>query len=192
MTIPTYAVLPWTRLPGEYPRLAEQGSIERDFAMTYVGSPALERRIRSSLRRFAVRRFSFWRPSATAVILYTLAFIALGGREPIWVPITAAIVFLIIATAMPFATLRGVDIAATEYARPGEVYGALVEADSLLWKLPDVVFEISFSEVQRVVSYGGVSVLGLKHSRAIVVLPEELLSASQVARIGEVASTASD
>jgi hypothetical protein len=183
MTIPSHSLLDRRALKPQYLPVAREVSPESTFDNSYVGSADIEHRVRAALRRYAIRGIRFWQFPVAVFVLFLFQTIAVGPRSETWYPFVTGGIAVIIAVVMPVVILRGADRAATENARVDETYGSSIDQESLLWKLPDVVFEMKFRDIARIFSYADVVIFRMKGSRAICVMPREILPPPELARI---------
>jgi hypothetical protein len=178
MTIPTYSMLDRKMLPPVFPPLAPSNPDDGQFDFTYTGSAAIEARIRSAMSAFARSDYNFWKYTAVVFVAAVATGIIGGARYPIAMPVLSLILFLLIGGIVPRRILRQIDVAAGVYAVEGETYRSFFDDEAIWWAVPGGTYRIPFAAISRVFTTNGVTILGVGNSRAICVLPSELLPAN--------------
>ena len=167
------------KLLAEHPPLAADNLSSVHFENSYIGTIAMERRIRRVLTKRALREFQFWWIPVMGICL-SIALVLF--EVPRWpqIGVVGFIVFLIIGASQPIGILQDVRRTAKSFSRLGEEYALHFGTFAFLWKVPRRVFSVRYALVKSMVEGEGVVVLKLAQSSAICVLPLELLSAENI------------
>lgn len=169
-----------------YPALAPAGSIPKSFDRSYEGSKALRRRVRIALTAYSVRRWSFWDTSVYLILLgLVVSFIASIGGVGVFLTFVAFVVAL--ALIVLASRLRDPSKISRLYANEHATYASNFKPDSFIWQTATGTYEVGWDSVASSITRERVTVLGLKDSSAICVLPEELLTLDAQSRIDELA-----
>jgi hypothetical protein len=182
LTIPTYVLFRDTALPPEFPPLADL-TVTNKYDHNYVGNKEIEHRVRRAMSAYAASRFPFWQYSLLIVLLGGLTQVFGAQAEPWWFPIVLVGIVIVIGSFVPLKVLVEIARAAKVYARPGEEYLSSFGSSSFTWKTPQATYEVHYDQINRVMSRSRVVILGLRSSRAICVLPYELMSAERLDRL---------
>lgn len=165
-----------------FPPVATVNSVPQRFDSSYEGSREIERRVRAAITTYALQTVPFWRSSVLLFLLGAVAAVGVLRSEWNYYPITAVLVVLI-AASVPFSELLDIRKVAKTYAFPHVTYAASLTDRSIMWQTPTGTFEITWDSVSKVVRRESVVVLTLQNSRAIAVLPYELLTKDGQARL---------
>ena len=87
---------------------------------------------------------------------------------------------------MPLYLSVAVRHAADSYAVEGEKYSSSFDQVHIFWQTPTDTYDVAWATIDRAVCKVGVTILTLKSSRAICVLPNELLTTQARARLDEI------
>jgi hypothetical protein len=175
MTFPEYSPLSG-RISGEvFPPVASVNNVPQDFDRSYEGSKELQRRIRRALTAFAARTWKFWQTGIYVLCLGAFATFAVGRADSsVYIP---TLIFVVcFAAGGPITSLRDISKLAKTYANRHAVYAASFGVDSFIWQTATGTYEIRWNSIARSITRDQVTVLALEDSRAICVLPDELLS----------------
>jgi hypothetical protein len=124
---------------------------------------------------FAVARLRFWAFPAWVMAFGVVSVVAESHVLP-WAYLSAlAGIAVAVALTVPIWTLSFIWKSSYEYARTNEKYASLYRLDSLVWRIPGRTFDVPFSLVERARLNRGVVILELNSSRAVCVLPSELV-----------------
>jgi hypothetical protein len=175
MTIPTYSLFIGGNSREEYPPLAVRSLHDSAFQKSYEGNSETENRVRRAMIRYAVGRLTFWKlPIAEAVVLIVLLLLNPGHFSGL--SLAALIVILIgIASLLPARVLWSASRAASDYAKIGKVYSATFSENELYWRTPDATYEVPLRSINRYRDFDQVVIVGLIRTKAICVLPHELI-----------------
>ena len=179
MTFTQYSPLAG-RISGEvFPPVAPVNAVPQTFDRSYEGSEDLQRRIRHALTAFAVRTWTFWQIGIYVLCLGVFATFAVGRADSsVYIP---TLIFMVcFAAGGPITSLRDIRKLAKTYANRHAVYAASFRPDSFVWQTATGTYEIRWDSIVRSITRDQVTVLALEDSRAICVLPEELIT--EVAR----------
>jgi hypothetical protein len=183
VTIPTYSLLERRFLPAQFPPVVAVAEVPTTARLVYFGSDAMQARIRIALRSYARSELNFWKfPIAVFALTFSGA-IGLERMLPIGGPIIVALGCFLIGLYVPVKILGQVDVAAEIYAADGEEYGARYDKASIWWTVPGGTYRIAFDDIARKRRRNGVTVVGMRNSRAICVLPDEIVPATIAHRL---------
>jgi hypothetical protein len=90
------------------------------------------------------------------------------------------LIALVAAAIMPIVILAGIPHAARTYAQPDTQYATRYGDSSIVWKSSQGLFEVRYDTIARIFMHDDVVILALKGSRAICVLPAELIPSEKV------------
>jgi hypothetical protein len=152
------------------------------FERSYVGAPELEGRIRRAIASYAVRTWVFWQSSIYVSVLGVIVGVA-GLHDYLALVPFFALVIVVMAVSMPLSELWDVRKVAKTYSNPYFTYRAYFSAVSIVWQTAAGSFEVQWDSIHRIYRREGVTVMALKNTRAIVVLPDELLTATAETRL---------
>jgi hypothetical protein len=142
-------------------------------------------RIRHALLAYAATRFGFWKFSILVLVLVVAATGAdLLHTAPHYFEIVFPVSVLLILV-MPVMIWIKIPGLAQEYALESGWYSTAFENDRFFWQTPSALYEVPYSSIGRVFRSHDVVILGLRNSRAICVLPSEIIPNSQLSTIGE-------
>ena len=176
MVIPQYDLVTRRKLPPVFPPVMSVERIPVRFDQSYVGTKIIRQRVFRALLSFAAGQISFWQFSFAIAAVGSLGIaISSKGMPGGYVAVTVSIV-VIGAFIMPLRLAAGVGRAADSYAIDGEMYSSIIGEETVLWQTPKDTYEVPWELVDQAVSKGDVTILTLKSSRAICVLPNELFS----------------
>jgi YcxB-like protein len=167
-----------------FPPLASVNSVPQQFDSSYEGSREMERRVRAAITTYALQTVGFWRSSVLLFLLGVVVAAAVLRSEWNYYPI-AAILVVLIAASVPLSELLDIRNVAKTYAFPRVRYAAAFSERTIVWQTMTGTFEIAWDSVSKVVRRERVVVLTLENSRAIAVLPYELLTKDGQARLEE-------
>ena len=182
MTFDSYGPLTGRTSGQVYPPIAPVHSVPEHFERLYQGSADLERRIRLAITAYSVRTWTFWQSSVYLVILCAIVGAAIlkssWGDYPL-----LALFTVIMAGSIPFYELRDIRKLAKTYSKPHATYAASFTPSGFVWQFTAGTFEIAWDSISTMIRRDSVTILALKNSRAIVVLPDELLTSEAETRL---------
>jgi hypothetical protein len=175
MTFTDYTPFAPRRSGEVYPPVAAGDSIPRAFETSYEGSAELHRRIRSALTAYAIRDRRFWLTDIYLVGLCVVVGLLLGNNKPaVYLPTFG--LGILMALAMIVTAFVDINHVSRLYSNERETYSASFKESSIIWRTQTGVYEIPLNSISRAVTRQRVTVLGITDSRAICVLPEELIT----------------
>jgi hypothetical protein len=182
VTFPEYSPLAGRRTGQVYPPVAPPSSVPPVYERTYRGTDEIEHRIRRALTAFAIRRWKFWQSSAFVVALGLLVAFTVDRNQ--WAAFLPTFgVALVMAVGLVGVGILDVGKVSKVYASRHVVYASLFGAESFIWQTATGTYEIRWKSVARVVQRDDVAVLALEDSRAICVLPNELITPDARSRL---------
>jgi hypothetical protein len=189
MTFTEYSPVSGRKTGQLYPPAAPMESIPNEFDRSYRGSDEVARRIRLALSAFAIRCWRFWQSSILIVGIGTVATIVVGRDE--WrVDIPAAIFVLGMASLAPIFVLWEIRGISRSYAKADITYSASFSTKAMLWQTATGTYEIPWGMMISCMTRANVTIIALENTRAICVIPHELITPAAEVRLRRIGSNA--
>ena len=175
MTFDSYNPLTGRTSGQVYPPVAPVRSVPKQFERTYQGSADVEARTRRAITAYAVRTWNFWQSSvylvAVCVVVGAAVLKTTWGFYPL-----LALFTVTMAGSIPVYELRDIRRLAKTYSNPHATYAASFTPNGFVWQSTAGTFEIAWDSIAKIIRRENVTIVALKSSRAIAVLPDELLT----------------
>jgi hypothetical protein len=175
MTFDSYGPLTGRTTGRVYPPVAPIRSVPERFERYYEGSSDVEVRIRRAITAYAVRTWTFWQSSVYLVSLCVIVGAAIFKTSWGYYP-PLALFTVVMAGSVPVYELRDIRKLAKNYSNPHATYAASFTPSGFVWQSTAGTFEIAWDSISKTIRRDNVTILALKNSRAIAVLPDELLT----------------
>jgi hypothetical protein len=170
-------------LPPDFPPAAPLDNVPTNYTYSYRGSFGIETRIRSALSAYARSDPRFWTYTVVVFVAAAAAGIVGAQQYPVAIPIIAFLMFVIVGPIVPMQILRQIAVVAGVYAVEGETYQTFFDETAFWWAVPGGSYRVDLHDVVRIYRTAGVTVVGLRGTRAICVLPDELLPTDIASKI---------
>jgi hypothetical protein len=184
MTFPEYGLAARRKNGDVYPPTAATRVAPGTYSRSYRGSKQLQRRIFHALVAYAFQAWQFWQSSALIVFVGVISTLVLGGAHT-YIYVLGFAFTVAFASIMPIVGLRDLWRVSKTYALPNVMYATIFGEETFFWHAATGTYEIAWSTVARVITRDRVRVLALRDSRAICVLPTELVTPFAEERIAQ-------
>ena len=188
MTFSVFSPIGGRKSGNVYPPVMPTDALPARFERTYIGAPELEVRIRRAIASYAVRTWAFWQSciyvGALGLIIGAVVLHSHVGLVPLF-----GLIVVVMATSMPLGGLWEIREVAKTYSNPLVSYGASFSEAAIVWQTAAGTFQVKWDTIHRTYHRDRVTIVALENSRAIVVLPDELLTANAESRLKRIATT---
>jgi hypothetical protein len=189
VTIPEYDFATRRKLPPAFPPVASVQAAPNQFDQSYVGSKEIRQKLRRALTLYVAGQLRFWQYTIWIGLVGALGIAFTARGMPGWYLPVVVVIVVLGALLMPFRVAVGVRHAADTYALEGETYSSSFDQENIFWRTATDTYEIPWTAIDRPVFKRDVTILTLKSSRAICVLPDELITPDARSRFQETERT---